>query len=404
MVWPQEQGPDRDRRRVREGPVASAARALHDVATVVPPHRLVQFTRSWVLNALVIGPRRRRRLEARLGVHLPGTLNVSPSQECNLTCRGCYAAGYRRGVRLGPEALERLLGEARSIGVRVIGILGGEPLLRRDLLPVLAQHREMAFRISTNGTLVDDEIIRFLSDCGHVVLFLSVEGLEAETDAWRGPGTFARVRESMCALRRARILFGFSALVHRHNLKLVISHRFLREMEQLGARLGIYFPYGPVGRNPDPDLVVEEEELHQAFEMLTERQASHRLFLLKEGFVRRGRPFGEQFNEGCNAGRSLHLTPEGYVEPCNAIQFHTHSIPESSLLEAVSAPFYRAIHESVRRDHGRCLAIREPQAILDLVNRHGARGSNGDSRRSLEAWARRPGAGATGRAKEVPAW
>ena len=99
---------------------------------------------------------------------------------------------------------------------------------------------------------------------------------------------------------------------------------------------------------------------------------------------------------------ALAVTDHGNV--FGAIQFYTHSIPESSLLEAVSAPFYREIHESVRREHGRCLAIREPQAILDLVNRHGARDSNGDSRRSLEAWARRPGAGAPGRAKGVPAW
>jgi len=346
-----------------------------DIRAYLPPDRFREFRRSWVTNNLIRGPRRRRRMERRHGCALPAIINVSPTEACNLRCRGCYASAYTRGLEMSEAQLEGLVSDARELGIHFIGLLGGEPLLRKDLLPLLGRHKDVAFRISTNGTLLDDEIVGWLKGLGNVVIFFSLEGFEADTDWWRGEGVYRRIVEGMRWLRQERVLFGFSALLHARNVTAVASPEFLDAMAAEGNRFGLFFPYGPVGMNQHFDLALAESEVSDAFERIDEMQTAYNMLLLKEGGCSPSRP-GRTLEQGCRAGLTVHVTPDGNVEPCNGIQFHTENALEKGLLGVFCSPFYRAIHGCARDNDGRCIAIFEPAQVIDLVARHRARASN----------------------------
>lgn len=89
-------------------------------------------------------------------------LRLSLTDQCNLRCRYCAPGDgtkLRRAELLRYEELLRFIRIAVDLGVRKVRLTGGEPLLRRDVLPFI---RELAavpqladIRITTNGVLLE---------------------------------------------------------------------------------------------------------------------------------------------------------------------------------------------------------------------------------------------------------
>lgn len=274
-----------------------------------------------------------------------------------------------------PSQMNDVILQAKKLGIYFIGFLGGEPLLRKDIFPIIERHKDMAFRISTNGTLLDDDIIHSLKRCGNLVVFFSLEGLEADTDAWRGSGIFLRIEEAMSTLKRERILFGFSVVFHRENFRTVISERFLDTMQEAGCKFGLFFPYGPIGENARFDLALSEEQIERLFTELTTLEDKYTMLLLKESYKAPRDTRNFRMEQGCRAGVTVHITPEGYVEPCNAIQFHAVNVFEEGLDAAFLSPFYRDITACVERNGRHCVGMFSPHEVLDIVRKHQAKNS-----------------------------
>lgn len=355
------------------------SRLYSDIKKYLPKERFRQFIKAWGVNNLIIGPRKRRHFKKKFGCDLPGVINISPTNKCNLRCRGCYASSYNWKEEMEIDKIKEIIQEAKNLGIFIIGVLGGEPLLRKDIFSLFEKHKEIAFRVSTNGTLIDSDILDSLKRAGNVILFISLEGFEKETDSWRGQGVFKQIQKNMSLLQRERILFGFSALLHAQNKDILISEKFLDMMEKLGNKFGIYFPYGPVGENPHYELVIDEEELRDHFEKLESIEPNYSIILIKEGYCNPKMPSNYFLNQGCRAGLSVHITAEGNVEPCNGIQFYTDNVFDKGLKEIFTSPFYREIFSSVQKNGRRCMAIYEPHQILEIVKRYQAKESNKNS-------------------------
>ncbi len=66
---------------------------------------------------------------------------VSITSRCNLACAGCYMKQQRAqpSAEMSPDLLRSVIAEAVDIGVSVMVIAGGEPLLRKDEILSLAR-------------------------------------------------------------------------------------------------------------------------------------------------------------------------------------------------------------------------------------------------------------------------
>ena len=123
------------------------------------------------------------------GFNVPWVILLDPTSACNMRCKGCWAAKYGHNLSLSYETMDRVITEAKELGIRFFIYTGGEPLLRRDdILRLCAEHDDCYFLAFTNGTLVTENFCQEMLEVGNLSLALSLEGFEKDNDARRGRG------------------------------------------------------------------------------------------------------------------------------------------------------------------------------------------------------------------------
>jgi MoaA/NifB/PqqE/SkfB family radical SAM enzyme len=323
-----------------------------------------------VVNAIT-GKRQRMQYHHRTGLQPPYLLVISPTMRCNLRCIGCYASEYDKREEMAIELLDRILAEAKEMGIYFITISGGEPFFRRDLLDLFERHDDIYFQVYTNGTLIDERLAERLAELGHVVPAISVEGFQTETDARRGQGTFERILAAMKNLKDRGVYFGFSATATRRNNDLLVSDEFVQFWRDHGCDFGWYFNYIPIGREPNLDLMpTAEQRLYRRRRLMDLRE---RLPMLLMDFWNDGALVG-----GCMAGGRyyIHINVHGDVEPCVFAQFAVDNIKGKSLHEVLDSPFFRRIRarQPYTGNYLRpCMIIDHPHVLRQLVRESGAR-------------------------------
>ena len=128
------------------------------------------------------------------------------TRRCNLKCVHCYA---HAGHQAAPDELSlaeglAVLDDLKQFGVPVVLFSGGEPLMRPDLFDLVSHTVALGMRavISTNGTLISQEIALRLKDLGLSYVGISLDGVEATHDRFRGKqGAFAA---AMAGVRRCQ--------------------------------------------------------------------------------------------------------------------------------------------------------------------------------------------------------
>ncbi|HHY96019.1 MAG TPA: radical SAM protein [Firmicutes bacterium] len=351
--------------RVLDDPVAR--QRLREVAS--NPRFLQRWIRNWVVDTMFVGNGQRARLGKRLGVHIPQFMLIDPTEACNLRCAGCWAGQYRPRT-MPPETLNRILEEAKSLGMHWIVMSGGEPFTYRHLFEVFRCHPDVCFMVYTNGTLIDEQAADELARLSNVSPAFSLEGGRETTDARRGPGTFDQVMAAMDRLRQRGVMFGASLTVTRHNAEEVFSDHFIDLLINKGVVYAWSFHYVPVGRDPSPDLMVTPEQR----EWLARRvpEIRRRKPILLADFWNDG-----HFTRGCIAGGRyyFHINAAGDVEPCAFAHFAVDNIMEKSLLEVLKSPIFLAYQkrQPFNDTHwAPCPIIDAPASLREIVLESGA--------------------------------
>jgi len=335
------------------------------------PNVRKKFIANFLVNFVVLGRGIRDREEKSRGFHIPNFMVISPTVRCNLHCKGCYASEYRGGEELSFEELDRILTEAKQLGMYFFTFSGGECFLRKDLLDLWEKHGNCFFQVYTNGTLLDEPMVEKLVRLGNVAPMVSIEGSPRSTDDRRGPGMFDRIMETYARLKKAGVLFGFSATCTRENAEELASDSFIDSMISAGCLAGWFFQYIPTGLSPDTALMATPEQRALLHEKVEQWRQEKPIFM------------GDFWNDGpyvdgCMAGgeRYLHITASGDVEPCVFVHFAVDNIHGKKLTDVFQSSFFRAIREAQPYDDDNllrpCMIIDHPHVLREIVARTGA--------------------------------
>lgn len=335
------------------------------------PNYYQKMVINFFTNSVFMSYGIRKEMLAKEGLMMPFFLVISPTMRCNLHCYGCYAGQYKKADELDFETVDRIISEAKELGMYFVTISGGEPFYYEPLLDIFEKHDDVAFQIYTNGTLIDDAMAQKLVNLGNAAPAISVEGYEEETDARRGKGTYQKVCAAMARLKESKALFGFSATVTRYNADLLSSEEFVDTMIERGCAFGWYFIYIPIGRNPQLDLMPTPEQRDMLRQRVKDMRDTKPIMIAD--FWNDGPLVG-----GCIAGgrRYLHINSKGDVEPCVFVHFAVDNIKNKSLKEAIKSPFFQAIRDRQKANNKNplspCIIIDHPATLRQTVTEFGA--------------------------------
>jgi MoaA/NifB/PqqE/SkfB family radical SAM enzyme len=291
---------------------------------------------------------------------------VSITSRCNLHCRGCYARARHASRR--PELTDAqwtdLFAQAQELGVSVIMLAGGEPLMRPGILDVTRKFPGIIFPLFTNGLLLDDVVIARFRDQPQVIPVVSIEGWEPETDTRRGNGVFESVAAAAEKLRTAGLFFGVSLTVTRSNFEVVTGEGLVQALIGNGCSLFIFVEYTPAepGTEDLTLLPAQRRELVQFSEGLQAK--SRPVFIVFPGDE-------EQFGGCLAAGRGfVHVGPDGSLEPCPFAPYSDTSVAEKPFKEALASHLLKAIrdnHAELKETRGGCALWRKREWVESLA-------------------------------------
>jgi MoaA/NifB/PqqE/SkfB family radical SAM enzyme len=332
-----------------------------------------KLVENMIGNYFINAREKRYKMEEENGCS-PLLFVISPSMRCNLKCVGCYSANYQRRDDLDFPTLDRIMREAKDLGIYYVVVSGGEPFVRDDFLTLCEKHNDMVFMVYTNGTLIHTKnLAPKIAKLGNIIPCISVEGYKAETDARRGKGVYENVLNAMKALKDNGVFFGYSVTPTVHNNELLVTDEFVDFMVENGASIGWYFNYMPIGRQPDTKLMTSPDQRAYRWERINELRRKKDLIIAD--FWNDGTLTG-----GCIAGgRSyFHINSSGGVEPCVFAQFSVDNILEKPLKQIIMSDYFRGIRSRQGEMSNRlrpCMIIDRPQVLRDHVKRYGAKPS-----------------------------
>ncbi|EGD51860.1 Radical SAM domain protein [Thermoanaerobacter ethanolicus JW 200] len=129
---------------------------------------------NFFINASLKGIPKQKELENKLDINIPWAILMDPTEACNLRCVGCWAGQYKPH-NLSFEVMDRVCTEAEELGIYFIVLSGGEPTVRmKDIIKLAERHKNQVFHLFTNGTLIDEDMIKEVKRVGNITFAVSI--------------------------------------------------------------------------------------------------------------------------------------------------------------------------------------------------------------------------------------
>lgn len=266
----------------------------------------------------------------------PFGLLAELTYHCPLACAYCSnplnLADYQD--ELSTQEWRRVLVEARDLGVLQCHLSGGEPLLRRDLVEIVAGAHQLGLytNLVTSAIGLSRPRAEQLRGAGLDHVQVSIQADEpAVSDRIAGTPSFRRKVEAMGVVKELGWPLTVNVVLHRQNIDRVSD--VLRLAEEVGAdrvELANTQYYGWAWRNRDAllpsraQLEAAEVVVRAARERLQDRMDV--IYIISDYYSRYPKPC-----MGGWASRQLTVTPNGDALPCPAAQ--TLPLPRANVRE-----------------------------------------------------------------------
>ena len=260
---------------------------------------------------------------------------------CNLNCSYCFASqGKYHGDRavmsfeVGKQALDFLVANSGTRRNLEVDFFGGEPLMNFDEVKQLVAYarsiekdtkKNFRFTLTTNGLLIDDDVIDFANrECSNVVL--SLDGRKEVHDRFRvdyaGNGSWERIVpkfQKMVEARGGKEYYMRGTFTHA-------NPDFLKDIQQMLDLGFTELSMEPVVCAPgDPselteeDMVIVMDQYEKLAELMLQRDKEGRPFTFYHYMIDlTGGPCIYKRISGCGSGTEyMAVTPWGDLYPCH---------------------------------------------------------------------------------------
>jgi len=260
---------------------------------------------------------------------------------CNLNCAYCFASqGKYHGERalmtfeVGKQALDFLVANSGNRRNLEVDFFGGEPLMNFDVVKRLVAYarsiekehnKNFRFTLTTNGVLIDDDVIDFANkEMSNVVL--SLDGRKEVHDRFRvdyaGNGSYDNIVpkfQKLVAARGGKNYYMRGTFTH-HNPDFLED---IKQMLDLGfnelSMEPVVCAVGDPSELTEADKVTVLEQYEKLAELMIKRDKEGKPFTFYHYMIDlKGGPCVYKRISGCGSGTEyMAVTPWGDLYPCH---------------------------------------------------------------------------------------
>ena len=263
------------------------------------------------------------------------------SHTCNLNCAYCFASqGKYHGERalmsfeVGKQALDFLMEHSGSRTNLEVDFFGGEPLMNWDVVKRLVRYarsvegergKNFRFTLTTNGMLIDDDVIDFANrEMSNVVL--SLDGRREINDATRvdyaGHGSYDRIVpkfQKLVAARGGRNYYMRGTFTHRNpDFTNDLFHMADLGFTELSMEPVVCASDDPAALTAEDLEIVKQQYELLAVDMLRREREGKPITFYHYMLDLTGGPCVYKRISGCGSGTEyMAVTPWGDLYPCH---------------------------------------------------------------------------------------
>ena len=260
---------------------------------------------------------------------------------CNLNCSYCFASqGKYHGDRalmsfeVGKRALDFLIENSGHRTNLEVDFFGGEPLMNWDVVKQLVayartqeepHHKKFRFTLTTNGMLIDDDVIDFANrEMSNVVL--SLDGRKEIHDRLRvdyaGNGSYDRIVprfQKLVASRGGKNYYMRGTFTHANpDFTKDVFHMADLGFTELSMEPVVCAPGDPAALTPEDLEIVKEQYEILAKDMLRREKEGKPITFYHYMLDLTGGPCVYKRISGCGSGTEyMAVTPWGDLYPCH---------------------------------------------------------------------------------------
>jgi SynChlorMet cassette radical SAM/SPASM protein ScmE len=276
-------------------------------------------------------------------IKTPESVTIDITNKCNLRCKHCafFSSAAEVDNDLPMEEWLKFFKELNKYAIKEVTFCGGEPFYRKDILELVdgVVRNRMRFSILTNGTLVNDDIVKSIAKTGRCnYVQVSIDGFLPRThDYLRGEGSFEKAIRGIKCLQKFAVPLHVRVTVFKKNVdELENIARFLLEEINISSFSTNSAGYLGLCRKNSEMLQLTADEQSRAMEILIklEKEYPGRITAAagplcdakmwtqmewarrdgKESLPRRGSL------TGCNCSwKMISVRADGMIVPCNLL-------------------------------------------------------------------------------------
>lgn len=236
---------------------------------------------------------------------------------CNLRCPFCNFWSMTEEEMTTLQVFS-LIDKLKQAGTQRLGLVGGEPTLRKDIEEIIGYSRKKGLftTLCSNGKIEESKVrqLKYLD-----ILLLSLDGPKQVHDSLRGEGSYDGVIKTIEAAKDLGIEIWLSALLMNGSLE------YIDHIVGLSQKYDLKCSFQPVVRYSGSPEKIEnfslgKEGLQAILKKLIDYKKTTDSIALSESYLRFLYEFWPRINAAnlpCFAGRMFCvITPSGYVFPC----------------------------------------------------------------------------------------
>lgn len=264
------------------------------------------------------------------------------THKCNLRCIHCYQEDYKNDLNF--NEIKKIFYDYLSF-IKVnnfkghINITGGEPFLHPDFFNVikLFEDNDITFGILTNGTLLNEDIVKRLSKFKKLSFVqISLDGPKKIHDEIRGKGNFKKAINGIRLLNKYDIESMAAFTAHKKNIAKLKTVIRIAERE----KVKVFWSDRLIPTDKCEDILSSDEFIKMAQIMQKESlKAAKRKRCVTDIRVNRALMFlgGSDRIYRCSAGITLlAILADGSVMPCRRLPIVIGNALESSITDLCS--------------------------------------------------------------------